>query len=197
MGGEGPLVGVRQRSGEEELDTMIALQGSSDMKTKSFLWTRKGIPKRLHLGNSSRLGDIVLLAKEGFAFHHNFWPWVEESLQAVEEDHGQELGHCYGYAGYDNTLDSMASVLIMGGPGVRQQSELSKKKTVETVDLFHLLLHLLKVKIGEEEKGELGEGSLDNLTDSLSSPPSKTLKAIRKTFEYVTASKRLPITSEL
>ena len=54
------------------------------------------------------------------------------------------LDNKYGFAGYDNALPSMESVLILAGPDIRADGlESAGGNHVNAVDVFPLLAHLL------------------------------------------------------
>ena len=54
------------------------------------------------------------------------------------------LSNLYGFAGYDNSLPSMQSFLLIRGPGVVQPVLTPEKiAQVDAVDVFPLIAHLL------------------------------------------------------
>ena len=54
------------------------------------------------------------------------------------------LSNLYGFAGYDNNIPSMQSLLLMVGPGVvKPVLTPGRLDQVDAVDVFPLLAHLL------------------------------------------------------
>ena len=78
---------------------------------KFDLYNKHGIPERFHYKNNDRVTDIVLVAKEGYAFGTTFFQDVKELNQRENRTH--LLANKYGFAGYDNELESMQSLLII------------------------------------------------------------------------------------
>ena len=68
--GHSPVLNIKPPK-DEELDTYANLQTSSD-KDKFDLYTRRLVPQEYHYSGSSRVSEIVLVAKEGFAFAFDF-----------------------------------------------------------------------------------------------------------------------------
>ena len=115
--GHSPVLNIKPAK-EEELDTYAKLQTSSD-KDKFDLYTRRLVPQEYHYSGSSRVSEIVLVAKEGFAFAFDFWTEVKSlNRQAGRQ---ASLDNKYGKAGYDPRLESMEAALLMMGPGLAVQ----------------------------------------------------------------------------
>ena len=111
--GHSPVLNIRPAK-DEELDTYAKLQTSSD-KDKFDMYTRRLVPQEYHYSASSRVSEIVLVAKEGFAFAFDFWTEVKTlNRQAGRQ---ASLDNKYGKAGYDPRLESMEAALLMMGPG--------------------------------------------------------------------------------
>lgn len=154
------------------------------------MYTRRLVPQEYHYSASSRVSEIVLVAKEGFAFAFDFWTEVKTlNRQAGRQ---ASLDNKYGKAGYDPRLESMEAALLMMGPGLAIQpvpEQLSV--SVAAVDLFPLVAHLLRLPPPPNN------GTLSSVRRLLRSPPSRTVEAIQKTLNYYTEHDRLPQTVSL
>lgn len=115
--GHSPVLNIKPAK-DEELDTYAKLQTSSD-KDKFDLYTRRLVPQEYHYSGSSRVSEIVLVAKEGFAFAFDFWTEVKRLNRVAGRQ--ASLDNKYGKAGYDPQLESMEAALLMMGPGLATQ----------------------------------------------------------------------------
>ena len=115
--GHSPVLNIKPPK-DEELDTYAKLQTSSD-KDKFDLYTRRLVPQEYHYSGSSRVSEIVLVAKEGFAFAFDFWTEVKTLNRAAGRQ--ASLDNKYGKAGYDPRLESMQAALLKMGPGLAIQ----------------------------------------------------------------------------
>ena len=140
--GHSPVLNIKPAK-DEELDTYAKLQTSSD-KDKFDLYTRRLVPQEYHYSGNSRVSEIVLVAKEGFAFAFDFWTEVKTLNRQANRQ--ASLDNKYGKAGYDPRLESMEAALVMMGPGLAVQpvpEQLSV--SLDAVDLFPLVAHLLRL----------------------------------------------------
>lgn len=173
--GHSPVINVRHTEGKD-LDILLALQTAQAAQSEKFeFYVRSKIPKSLHYGNSDRVGIITLVAKEGFAFEDVF-----HDFKVLETEHkrSSDLGNKYGLAGYDNSLETMQSLVILRGPGVQRSQPGQQEPTIiETVDMFPLLSHLLGVPEIQSS------GSLNAVRSLLKNPPSQSIEAIKKVIQ--------------
>ena len=75
--GENPVLNLQPVHVDKQLDIYAALQGSEDTD-KFNLYNKHGIPDQYKYKNNDRVTDIVLVAKEGFAFASTFYKEVKE-----------------------------------------------------------------------------------------------------------------------
>ena len=163
--GHSPVININ--AGKNELDTYAKLQ-QGDLE-KYDLYTKNLIPDRYHYKNNDRIDeyDIVLVAKEGFVFASDFWAEVKKLNK--EQNRPSNLNNKYGKAGYDNTLDSMQSLIILHGPGVKTQlGPEHLKPRIDAVDVFPLLSHLLELPPVKSN------GSLHAVRNLVKNPPSQS-----------------------
>ena len=80
------------------------------------LYIHKDIPEDYHYKHNDRVGAMTLVAKEGFAF---FDVWSD--FKDLNSEHARKdlLENKYGIAGYDNSLESMQSLVILHGPNIQ------------------------------------------------------------------------------
>ena len=80
------------------------------------LYIHKDIPEDYHYKHNDRVGAMTLVAKEGFAF---FDVWSD--FKDLNSEHARKdlLENKYGIAGYDNSLASMQSLVILHGPNIQ------------------------------------------------------------------------------
>ena len=173
--GHSPVLNIKHTGGKD-LDILLALQTAQTAQTEKFdFYIRSKIPNSLHYRNSDRVGIITLVAKEGFAFEDVF-----HDFKILETEHrrSSDLGNKYGLAGYDNSLETMQSLVILHGPGVQRSQPGQQEPTmIDTVDMFPLLTHLLGVP-------ELpSNGSLSAVRSLLKNPPSQSIEAIKKVIQ--------------
>jgi len=182
--GHSPVINIRP-SEKQSLDTYAKLQtGPLD---KYDLYTKHLLPDRYHYKNNDRVSDIVLVAKEGFVFASDFWADVKKLNK--EQKRPDSLNNMYGKAGYDNTLESMQSLIILHGPGVQTNPGPEHlKPMIDAVDVFPLLCHLLQIPPTPSN------GSLHAVRNLLNNPPSQSIEVIKKVISYYTKEDKLPKT---
>ena len=75
--GENPVLNLQPVHVDQQLDIYAALQGGGDTD-KYNLYNKHGIPDQYKYKNNDRVSDIVLVAKEGFAFASSFYKEVKD-----------------------------------------------------------------------------------------------------------------------
>ena len=188
--GHSPVININHTGGKD-LDILLALQTAGQTEKFDY-YIRSKIPDRLHYRDSDRVGIITLVAKEGFAFEDVF-----HDFKILETEHrrSSDLGNKYGLAGYDNSLESMQSLVILRGPGVQRVQPGQQEPTmIQTVDMFPLLTHLLGVPEVSSN------GSLSAVRSLLRNPPSQSIEAIKKVIQklptvienYISGQEKFP-----
>ena len=172
--GHSPVVNIKHTRGND-LDILLALQTAPSEKFDYYI--RSKFPDSLHYKHSDRVGIITLVAKEGFAFEDVF-----HEFKSLDTEHQRpaDLSNKYGLAGYDNSLESMQSLVILRGPGVQRSQPGQQELTmIDTVDMFPLISHLLGIP-------EIrSNGSLNAVRSLLINPPSQSIEAIKKVIEKI------------
>jgi len=109
----------------------------SELKTKAphvSVYRKAEIPARFHYGTSQRIGDIVVMADEG---------WALSSRDRYRPVPASESVKYRGGHGFDNQLESMRALFIGHGTAFK------KGQVVEpfaNVDLYNVMAKILKLK---------------------------------------------------
>jgi len=180
--GHSPVLNIHHSDNDLAIYSKLK-KGATD---KYDVYIANDLPGKYFYGNDDRVGTITLVAKEGFAFYDIYKDWKKLNSENKRPEY---LDNVYGVAGYDNTLDSMQSIVIMKGPGVRKmrgQDQMSGMSSIDAVDIFPLLCHLLEVPDVKSS------GSLQNVRSLLKNPPSQTIEAIEKVIEKYISHEKLP-----
>ena len=183
--GTSPVLNIRHTDHSDLAIYTNLLKGPVD---KYDIYIPNNIPEAWHYKAAGRVGEITLVAKEGFAFSD-----VWKHFQSLNHEHQRpdSLTNTYGLAGYDNTLDSMQSLVILRGPGIQRQQGPGRRAApaLDAVDMFPLLAHLLELP-------ELpSNGSLHAVRAVLQHPPSQSIEAIKKVIEsYISSGETFPQT---
>ena len=111
--GHSPVLNIRH----SDNDLAIYSRLKKEAADKYDVYIKNDLPGNFFYVNNDRVGAITLVAKEAFAFYDIYKDWKKLNS---EHKRAEYLDNVYGVAGYDNTLDSMQSIVIMQGPGVRQ-----------------------------------------------------------------------------
>ncbi len=100
------------------------------------VWKANRLPKRLHYGKNKRVGDIVILAEDGWSISRN-----KDKLP-------------YGGAhGYDNENSDMHGIFYACGPAFKTNYTTS---TFSNINLYPLMAKILKIKPAKTD-GKLSE----------------------------------------
>lgn len=112
----------------------------STLKSKApahvTIYRKQELPERFHYGKSRRVGDIVVIADEGWAMtsRERYRPPQKTTNGAVSYR---------GMHGFDNRLESMRALFVARGPAF-------KKKIVvepfENVDVYNIMSKILRLK---------------------------------------------------
>ena len=108
--GHSPVLNVLPDEGMD-LDVYSWLLKAATADGNYNVYIKSGINDKFYYKNNGRVQPIVLMANEGTAFATTFW----EDVKILNTMHNrvQSLNNKYGVAGYDPSLKSMQSVLMM------------------------------------------------------------------------------------
>ena len=115
----------------------------SSLKAKAphvAVYRKKEIPARFHYGSSNRIGDIVVMADEGWSLTSR------ERFRPVQPSPDGSVKY-RGAHGFDNQLESMRALFIGHGPAFRRSGK--RAQVVEpfaNVDLYNVMAKILKLK---------------------------------------------------
>ena len=119
----------------------------SSLKSKAppqvTVYRRQEAPARFHYGGSARIGDIVVMADEG-------WTIVSrERYRAPARAANGEVIY-RGAHGYDNRLESMRAIFIANGPAFKQSQVI---EPFECVDVYNMMAEILGLKPASNDGG--------------------------------------------
>ena len=100
------------------------------------VYRKQELPARFHYGSSSRIGDIVVLADEGWGLSSRgrYKPPTPSADGSVRF----EGGH-----GFDNQLESMRALFVAHGPAFKQSRVV---EPFANVDVYNVMAKILKLK---------------------------------------------------
>jgi predicted AlkP superfamily pyrophosphatase or phosphodiesterase len=117
----------------------------SALKSKTIphaaVYRKQDMPARFHYSNSKRIGDIVVMADEG-------WTIVSrERYRAPANGGGYRGAH-----GYDNLSASMRAIFIAHGPAFKQSQVI---EPFENIDLYNVMAMILGLKPASNDGGDV------------------------------------------
>lgn len=119
----------------------------SSLKAKAphvAVYRKREIPARFHYGTSPRIGEIVVVAEEGWAMTSR------ERYRPPQPAADGGVGY-RGMHGFDNELESMRALFVGHGPAFK------RSKMVEpfaNVDVYNIMTKILKLKPARNDGGE-------------------------------------------
>lgn len=123
----GPLAGFDSNSTDKPI-----LLSRLKQNTNMDCWAKEDIPAKYHFGTHRRVPQVVCLANAG-------WSTIARAGQKVIP----------GQHGHDPSDPAMQGLFIIQGPQIRK----SQLETVRNIDVYNLLVRLLKV-VGEKNDGQ-------------------------------------------
>jgi predicted AlkP superfamily pyrophosphatase or phosphodiesterase len=120
----------------------------STLKSKSpphvTVYRKQDIPARFHYSKSRRIGDIVVMADEGWIAvnRENYRP------PAPAANGGTSYS---GTHGYDNRLESMRAIFVAHGPAFKQALVV---EPFENVDVYNVMARILGLKPARNDGGQ-------------------------------------------
>ena len=119
----------------------------SSLKSKAppkvTVYQRQDVPARFHYGRSARIGDIVVMADEGWTI------FSRERFRAPARAANGEVIY-RGTHGYDNHLESMRAIFIAHGPAFKQSQVV---EPFESVDVYNVTAEILGLKPANNDGG--------------------------------------------
>jgi predicted AlkP superfamily pyrophosphatase or phosphodiesterase len=119
----------------------------SSLKSKAQIqvtvYRRQEVPARFHYGRSTRIGDIVVMADEGWTI------FSRERYRAPALAANGEVIY-RGTHGYDNRLESMRAIFIAHGPAFKHSQVI---EPFECVDVYNVMTEILGLKPASNDGG--------------------------------------------
>jgi predicted AlkP superfamily pyrophosphatase or phosphodiesterase len=110
-------------------------------------YLKADIPDRWHYKNNRRIGDILIVAKEGIALHmqnHVQASLLNSNLSVEEVDNFYSEVLYKAEHGYDNELESMRGMFIARGSAFKTGH--ASSNPIDNVDVYPLMCYLLDLK---------------------------------------------------
>jgi predicted AlkP superfamily pyrophosphatase or phosphodiesterase len=136
----GCSVNIFPKPGTEQA-TYSALKSKAPPHVTVF--RKQDAPARFHYGRSRRIGDVVLMADEG---------WTITSRERYREPaRAANGGVVYrGAHGYDNRLESMRAIFVAHGPAFKRALVV---EPFESVDVYNVMAEILGLKPANNDGG--------------------------------------------
>ncbi|HEU0175839.1 MAG TPA: ectonucleotide pyrophosphatase/phosphodiesterase [Blastocatellia bacterium] len=119
----------------------------STLKSKApphvTVYRRQDAPTRFHYSNNRRIGDIVVMADEG-------WTIFSRELYRAPARAANGGGAYRGTHGYDNRLESMRAIFIAHGPAFKQSQVV---EPFENVGVYNVMAEILGLKPASNDGG--------------------------------------------
>ncbi len=100
------------------------------------VYRKKEIPKRFHYGTSNRIGEIVVMAEEGWSINSR------DRVRPVQPSADGSVKY-RGAHGFDNQLESMRALFVAHGPAFKRTQVV---EPFANVDVYNVMTKILKLK---------------------------------------------------
>lgn len=128
----GELVNIFPKPGLKEA-IYSSLKSHAPPQVK--IYSREEVPARFHYSTSPRIGEIVVMADEG-------WVVVSRGRQRLQGLAAAVGGGNRGAHGYDNQLESMRALFIARGPAFKRAEVVNPIKNVDVYNVIAKILGL-------------------------------------------------------
>ena len=125
------MVHIFSKPGTEE-----AIYAALKKAPHAAVYRKREIPARFHYGTSNRIGDIVLMADEG-------WSLTSRERYRPTQPSADGSVKYRGAHGFDNQLESMRALFIGHGPAFKQAQVV---EPFANVDVYNVMAKILKLK---------------------------------------------------
>lgn len=108
------------------------------------IYRKQDTPERFHYSRSKRIGDIVVMADEG-------WTLVSRERYRAPARAANGGGAYRGAHGYDNRAESMRAIFIAHGPAFKQSQVI---EPFENIDVYNVMAEILRLKPASNDGGD-------------------------------------------
>jgi predicted AlkP superfamily pyrophosphatase or phosphodiesterase len=136
----GASVNIFPKPGMEQA-IYSALKSKAPQHVK--VYRKQDAPSRLHYGRSRRIGDVVVMADEG-------WTIVSRERYRPQPRAANGGAIYRGAHGYDNRLESMRAIFVGHGPAFKQAQVV---EPFENVDVYNVMAEILGLKPASNDGG--------------------------------------------
>jgi len=107
------------------------------------VYRKQDVPSRFHYGKSRRIGDVVVMADEGWTIvsRERYRPPARAANGGVVYQ---------GTHGFDNRLESMRAIFVGHGPAFKQSQVV---EPFESVDVYNVMAEILRLKPASNDGG--------------------------------------------
>jgi predicted AlkP superfamily pyrophosphatase or phosphodiesterase len=129
----GALVSIFAKPGMEQ-----AIYSTLKSKAPSHVtvYQKRDMPARFHYSKSARIGDIIVMADEG---------WTSASRERY-----RALTAPGGAHGYDNRIESMRAIFVAHGPAFKQSQVVAP---FQNIDVYNVMAEILRLKPATNDGG--------------------------------------------
>jgi predicted AlkP superfamily pyrophosphatase or phosphodiesterase len=108
------------------------------------IYRKSELPARFHYGKSGRIGDVVVVAEEG-------WLMTSRERYRAPEPSANGAVRYRGEHGYDNQLESMRALFVAHGPAFKKGIVV---EPFENVDVYKVMAKILGLKPAVNDGGD-------------------------------------------
>ncbi len=105
------------------------------------VYRKKEIPSRFHYGTSNRIGEIVVMAEEGWSINSR------DRVRPPQLLHDGSVKY-RGAHGFDNQLESMRALFVAHGPAFKRSTVV---EPFANVDVYNMMAKILKLKPAQND----------------------------------------------
>jgi predicted AlkP superfamily pyrophosphatase or phosphodiesterase len=131
---------------EEELYSTLKSKAPAHVT----IYRKRELPARFHLGESSRIGAIVVMADEG-------WSLSSRDRYRPPAPTAEGEVKYRGAHGFDNQLESMRALFVARGPAFKKEIVV---EPFPNVDVYNVMAKILKLKPARNDGGNATAGAV-------------------------------------
>ncbi|MCI0539139.1 MAG: ectonucleotide pyrophosphatase/phosphodiesterase [Verrucomicrobiales bacterium] len=127
-----------------EMEQVVYSMLKSKAPPHVTVYWKQELPPRFHYGKSRRIGDIVVIADEG-------WMLISQDRYRRPELTAEGRVKYSGAHGFDNQLESMRALFVAHGPAFKKQVVI---EPFENVEVYNIMARILRLKPASNDGGD-------------------------------------------
>lgn len=127
-----PLIMLYPNRVNDTDNILLSLSRAAKLSGQFTVWKREDAPLRFHYADSHRIGPIVAIPQNGWAFTARTTYDPKKPLQPL------------GMHGYDNSLEDMAALFLASGPAFKHIQDTIP--SFPNVELYQLMCRIIGVQ---------------------------------------------------